>query len=151
MNKWLAATAVVVAGMAIMSPNAAHAGTKTVLSVDYCSSGTYQGVGTNAMTNGTLRMGWCKSSGEIRTVTVRYDKTAGSAVTVKHGWRTANRYATETGPVHWDSTSNNWGTVYAGQSWSYREFPAATLLSIRPCVQGVMSVGDRTYITHTVC
>lgn len=137
--------------MSFLSPQAAHAGTKTVYSVDYCSSGSYQGVGTNALTNGTLRMGWCKGSGEIRTVTVRYDKVQGASVTVKLGWRTTNGSASETGPIHWDSSSNDWGTVSAGQSWSWRESPGLNLPSARPCLQGVMRAGDRNYYTHNVC
>lgn len=151
MHKRFVLMSVIVAGLSILSPQAAHAWAKSAYDVSYCSSGTYQGVGTNALSNGTLRMGWCKSGSEVRTVTIRYDKTLGSAVTIKLGWRTTNGDASEVGPIHWDSSSNDWGTVSPGQSWSYRESPAAELVVARQCVQGVMSDGTRRYYTHNVC
>ena len=147
----MAVMAVVVAGLSFLSPPAAQAGARASYSIDYCSSGSYEGAGTNDLSNGTLRMGWCNGSGEIRTVTVRYDKVYGSSVTVKLGWRTTNSNASEVGPIHWDSSSSDWGTISAGQSWSWRQSPNLDIPSARPCVQGVMSDGDRNYYTHNSC
>lgn len=143
--------ALVAAGLSLLSPSAAEAGAKSAYKVDYCSSGSYQGVGTNQLTNGTLRMGWCKSKDQIRTVTVRYDKYSGSRATIRLGYRTANRDASNVGPVHWDPSSYDWGTISTGQSWSYRTSPARDLLAARQCVQGVLNNGSRNYYSHTVC
>lgn len=133
-------------------PTAANGATQADYNVAYCDGGTYVGVGTNNLSNGTVRSGWCKSGTGATTITVRYDKYSGSDVTVRFGYQWTNSSGGNVGGTNWDSTG--WVTVRSGEIWGarFRRSPAEQPPNGQSCVQGLLQVsGQGTFETYTVC
>lgn len=152
MRRHLAACAAV-ATVLLATPSAATAATEANYSITYCDGGSNVGVGTNDLSLGTVRMGWCKNSNNrATTITVKYEKDGGPAITARFGYRWTNSSGGNIGGTHWDST----GTVRiaAGEKWGarFRRNPAQAAPDGQKCIQGLLKVaGQGTFPTHTVC
>ena len=116
-------------------------------------NGTYIGQGENALTNGTLKAGFCGSSTLIKHVNIQYAKTGGSTVTLRFGWQYVNRDGSGGGTIKWDNGSF---TESAGQTktftWDYL-VGVTNPNGIDSCMRGVLKDVNaaQTYTTRVVC
>lgn len=133
-------------------PSAASAAKEAAYKITYCYSGSNVGIGTNSLSNGTVRAGWCNSGSKATTITVKYEKNSGSAVSVQFGYRWTNSDGGNIGGTHYDSTGSV--TVKAGKTWSarFKRDPAQSPPDGQKCIQGLIKVKDQgVFPTHTIC
>lgn len=126
-----------------------------------CTSGygTYFGQGSTSLSNGTLRAAFCHYSSihTISQVNIEYEKTGGSAVTLRFAWEWTDSSGSSSYGRQYDNGSF---TETAGQTrgftWWYTN-PGVSSPNINaPCVRGVLlqysgGVLLNTFSTRVVC
>lgn len=131
----------------------AGAAVKSSYSLSYCySSSSYQGYGTNSLSNGTLYGGFCTyGAGGVGTATVKYTKTGGSAVSVQLGWE----FVSASGSTASGRVLDTSFTISAGETWSWRWNYASpgrySPSGNTPCMRGVLKAGADVFSTRVVC
>lgn len=134
--------------------NAAGQGT---YAVNYCYAGTYVGVGTNDLSNGTLRTGWCRDGARATTITVRYEKTSGAAITATFGYQWVDYSllggVSNVASPHYDQTGSV--TISSGETWGarFKRWPTTEAPpNGQDCIRGLLKVvGQGTFSTYVIC
>jgi hypothetical protein len=147
---------VVLTAASVMIPSGAHAATQSNYTLSYCSAGTHRGSAYADATNGRLSVGWCSNADKNKatTITVKYLKVQGSAISAQFGYEWTDTSGINTGGRHWDSTGHV--TIQPNTTWGARfnRSPAeARPSSALKCIRGLMRVGSNNvlYSTRIVC
>jgi hypothetical protein len=120
--------------------------------MNYCATGSLVGPVNGTTTNGIIYFSWCKGSlNNAEHITIKYDKSAGSSLWATFGYQWVNSNGGAQTDRTWDSSGDIYMTAgdVAGRRWNFS--PSLKAPAGAACLQGLMRVNGRVYLSHVDC